>query len=280
MVDDIVQSLIDKTMRELAQPEKPLQRSRISNTSNGYIHLIAWANASLLRVFVHRFTDPLPKMHHRLKAQLDDAARSTVANIEEGYSRPTTSSYLDFLGYSYASLQEVKGDIQRSHQDNLLPSITGSTLARLSIDLKAWHEALKKTVISQPSKVLQNPLKPLKGNYRNLEESKGTGPENPQHVYTAVAGPNEKAKGLYGNVEESREPTHLQNPLHPFKFLYPPVDNLRVESLTYEIFIELINKTDWHLRRLVVSLEDKLARDQKYYQVEKARIRSNITFRK
>src|SRR3989338_8857706 len=113
MVDDIVQSLIDKTMRELAQPEKPLQRSRISNTSNGYIHLIAWAHASLLRVFVHRFTDPLPKMHHRLKAQLDDAARSTVANIEEGYSRPTTSSYLDFLGYSYASLQEVKGDIQR-----------------------------------------------------------------------------------------------------------------------------------------------------------------------
>lgn len=178
MFEDVVQSLVDKTMRELAEPEKPIQRSRISNTPNGYIHLVAWSNANLLRILVHQFTDPLAKMHHRLKAQLDDAARSVIANIEEGYSRPTTSSYLDFLGYSYASLQEVKGDIERCRQDNLLQSNPGSNSTNLGINLGDWHEALKRSVI------------PDKGIYRNVEE--------PQHVYTAVARPPEKHKGFYG----------------------------------------------------------------------------------
>lgn len=251
MGNPVVDELIAKTMRELAQPEKSAPRSRVSNTPNGYIHLVAWANANLLRVLVHRFTDPLQKAYYRLKTQLDDAARSTVANIEEGYSRPTTSSYLDFLGYSYASLQEVKGDIERSRQDNLLPSVPGSIVARLGIDLKDWHEALKKTVISKP-------VEPAKGIYRNVEESMGEKQNQPLHVYTAVAAP----------------------PVQSFTFLYPPVDDLQAQGITYEIFIELINKTDWHLRRLVVSLEDKLGRDQKFYKVEKARLRSKIRFRR
>lgn len=245
MGNPVVDELIAKTMRELEEAGKPSQRSRISNTPNGYIHLVGWANASLLRVLVHRFTDSLPKAHYRLKAQLDDAARSAVANIEEGFSRPTTASYLDFLGYAYASLQEVKGDIQRSRQDNLLPSVMNSSLASLGIVLRDWHEALKKTVISKP-------IDSSKGLYRNVEE--------PRHVYTAVAGP-------------------LQHPVNSFKFLYPPVDDLRAQNLTYEIFIELVNKTDWHIRRLVVSLEDKLNRDQKFYEVEKARVRGNTKFR-
>jgi len=56
-----------------------------------------------------------------------------------------------------------------------------------------------------------------------------------------------------------------------FKFLYDPVDSLRAETLTYEIFIELINKTDWNIRKLVESLEKKLNADKKFYQVEKMR---------
>ena len=163
-----------------------------------------------------------------------------IANIEEGFARPTTAEYLTFLGYSEASLVEVKGDIQRTRQDNILPTILGSSLSSIGISLALWHERLKESVISKPpGKILQSPLNPLKGIYRNLEDSNKT----------------------------------------LFNFGYPPVDALRAESLTYEIFIELINKTSWHLRRLVTSLEDKLNRDQKYYQVEKARVRSNLKFR-
>ncbi|EKD67825.1 MAG: hypothetical protein ACD_48C00197G0001 [uncultured bacterium] len=163
--------------------------------------------------------------------QLDDAARSVIANIEEGYRRPTTIEYLNFLGFSQASLVEVKGDIQRCRQDTILKSIPNSNLLSLGIQLDDWHTALKQSIISD-----------TKGIYRNLKET--------------------------------------NSPLTSFKFLYNPVDNLKIQSLTYEIFIELINKTDWNLRKLVSSLEEKLAREQKYYQVEKARIRGNINWRK
>jgi hypothetical protein len=50
------------------------------------------------------------------------------------------------------------------------------------------------------------------------------------------------------------------------------VDRFDPESLTYEVFIELVNKTDWQLRRLVESLGSKLSQDQKFYKIERARI--------
>jgi four helix bundle protein len=225
MPSDIVQQLIDKTYKELSQKPKPKERSRISNTPNGHIFLIAWSNASLLRVLVRKYSDSLTKSEHRLKAQVDDAARSVVANIEEGFARPTTSEYINFLGYSRASLIEVKGDIQRSLQDGFLKSIKGSNLKDLGIDLFEWHEALKKSIISKPKEI----------------------------------------KGNYGNLKEFNQ---------PFKFLYNPVDSLNVANLTCEMFIELINKTDWNIRKLVESLEKKLNQDQKAYQIEKMRLKS------
>lgn len=227
----VIRENIDRTYRELARAAKPQSRSRISTTPNGYIHLIAWSNASLLRVFVVRFTPTLHTSLYRTRIQIDDAARSTVANIEEGFARPTTKEYLNFLGFSQASLIEVKGDIQRLRQDGFLPSRPGSSLGTIGVDLGSWHEALKASVISRPA----------------------TDPSSSKL---------------------------LQNPLNPFTFLYPPIDNLDPHELSSEIFIELVNKTDWHLRRLVVSLEDKLARDQKFYQVEQARIRGNVNWRR
>lgn len=218
--------MIDNTYRELTEPAKPKQRSRIWSSSNGYIFLVPWSNANLLRILVRRFTDSLPRKEFRLKAQFDDTARSTVANIEEGFARPTTTEYLNFLGFSQASLKEVKGDTQRSCQDGLLRSVAKSSLGKIGIDLMDWHEKLKASVISRPVATgSYGKLRDLKGNYRKLDK--------------------------------------LQTPLSPFKFLYPPVDDLKAQDLTYEIFIELINKTDWNLRKLVESLETKLAQDKK-----------------
>lgn len=223
-----------KNLWELSRPQKIKARSRVWESTNGYIYLVAWSNASLLRILGRRLTGSLPRSEYRRKTQLDDALRSVVANIEEGFARPTTGQYLDFLGYSQGSLKEVKGDFQRARQDGFLKSVPGSNLSDLEIDLRDWHEALKKSVIS--SKILQAPLKSLKGNYRKLEEIRGK----------------------------------------PFRFGYPPVDNLQVQDLTYEIFIELVNKTDWNLRRLVESLEKKLQQEQKSYQIEQARIKEKL----
>lgn len=238
MVNPIIQELIEKTYHELKTPKNPIQNSRTWKSTNGYIFLIPWSNANLLRILVRKFTDTLPKSFYRYKNQIDDASRSVVANIEEGFARSTTSEYIQFLGYSQGSLKEVKGDIQRALQDNSLPSVPGSKVTDLGIDYKVWHEVLKASVISKPEGTTGETE--VRGNYRSLKESRGEGP------------------------------------LKSFKFLYPPVDNLWPHDLTHEIFIEMINKTDWHLRRLVESLENKLNNDRKYYQTEQAKIRSKL----
>lgn len=134
------------------------------------------------------------KLFDREAAQVLDAIRSAVANVEEGWARPTTHEYLDFLGFSQASLREVKGDVQRMQQDGLLASKPGSNLRNLAIDLAAWHAYAK----------------------------------DPAHTTTLRAFPI----GGQRRLEE-----------------------LRGSELTYEMFSELINKTEYTLRTLVASLE-------------------------
>lgn len=210
--DDVVQTLIDKTFQELNAPDKPLQKSRVWQDPKGYQYLGVWQNAALLRVLVRKFTLTLPLWEKRLKAQMDDCARSQKRNIEEGWKRPTTSEYLQFIGYSQASLEEVKGDVRDAKTDGFLKSKPGSNLLRVGIDLR---------VIKGPQKTWGEPTEPT----------------------------------------------------HPY---YQPLNTLDPKTLTYEIFIELINKTDWLLRKLVESLENKLSNDKKFYQVTQARIRDAI----
>jgi len=165
----------------------------------GYKYLAPWTNAVLLRFLIRKFSQTLPRSEYRTKTQLDDAGRSAVSNIEEGYKRPMTKEYLDFLGFSQASLEEIKGLVKQLYQDGFLKSSPGSKLADLGIDLKEFK--------------------------RRLENSKGT---------------------------------HFKGPV-PLELLYFPLKSLKGSGLTYEMFMELINKTDWLLRQTVASLERKLA---------------------
>ena len=106
---------------------------RQSQNPRGYRALALWQTANLLYDFLRLFTPTLPPYEHRLKAQADDAGRSMVANIEEGYARPTTLEYLEFLGFAYASWAEADGDIERLHSLGYLKSVAGSGLASLDI---------------------------------------------------------------------------------------------------------------------------------------------------
>lgn len=214
---DVIKQQIAKTLKELSEPKKPLQRSRIWQDPKGYQYLAVWQNAALLRVLIRKFTLNLTLNHpyeRRLKTQLDDAARSQKRNIEEGWKRPTTSEYLNFLGFAQASLEEVKGDIRDAKTDGFLPSKPLSTLKDIGLDLNIFK------------------------------------------------GPNKgQAKG---------EPT---DPGHPY---YQPLSTLNPSTLTYEIFMELINKTDYLLRVLVESLEKKLRENQKGYKIEQERIKEKF----
>lgn len=205
MSNPIVDELIAKTMQELNQSKKPQSTSRSWNSSQAYKFLIQWSNVVLLRILIRKLTDSLPKSEYRMKAQINDAARSVVANIEEGYKRATTGEYIRFISYCQGSLEEVKGDIERLLQDGFMKSVPASNLKDLGIDLKAWNLWVRNPL--NFSKILHFPLKENRGMYRNLEEIKG-------------------------------------------------------KDITYEIFIELINKSDWLIRKLVESLENKLDREK------------------
>lgn len=205
MSNPVVDELIAKTLRELEQAKKPSSYSRSWKSPSGYKFLVPWSNAVLLRILIRNLTDSFPKSEYRAKAQVDDAARSTIANIEEGYKRATTEEYIKFISYSQGSLEEVKGDIERFLQDGFLQSSKGSKLEDLGIDLKAWNFWVR------------NPLNSSKILYFSLKENKG---------------------------------------------MYRILKDIQPDYLTYEIFLELINKTDWLLRKLVQSLEHKIQHDK------------------
>lgn len=209
-----IQALIDKTMKELSSSKPPLQSSRTWTHPEGYKFLVQWSNAVLLRYLVTIFTSTVKSF--KRKDQLDDAARSVVRDIEEGYKRANTSPYIEFISFSQGSLEEVKGDIRDATQDRLLESRPGSNLASLEINLKDLNTALKD----------------FKGEYRRVEE------------------------------------------------IYPPLAKIKPSDLSYEIFLELINKTDYLLRVLVQSLEKKLVQEKKGYQVEQARIRDRLKIKR
>ncbi len=110
---------------------------RQSQSPRGYKASALWQTASLLYDLVRLYTPRLPRNEHRLKAQIDDAGRSMVANIEEGYARPTTLEYLEFLGFAYASWAEVDGDLERMQTLGYLKSKPGSNLGELNIPTPA-----------------------------------------------------------------------------------------------------------------------------------------------
>ena len=237
MAKTIVEELIEKTYRELAQPKGPEARSRVWTDPEGYRYLVPWSNAALLRFLIRLQTSGLPKSEYRRKSQLDDAARSVVRNIEEGYKRATTSEYLQFIGYSQGSLEEVKGDIREMTEDRFLRTVQGSSLVGIGLDLGSFNRALRGT----------------KGRYRNLKDGKTD---------------DGKGKLKEGKTIDGGKPWEYR----PLTVLYSPLEKVRAGDLTYEVFLELINKTDWNLRKLVESLEKKLEDGQMYWKVEQARI--------
>lgn len=219
MDKSISQKLCEKTMKELAQADNPKSASRSWGDTEGYRFLLPWSNAVLLRFFIRMFTISLPKSEYRRKSQIDDASRSVVRNIEEGYKRATTAEYIQFISYSQGSLEEVKGDVRELTEDGFLKSKPGSSLIGIGINLGDFNKSLRGN----------------KGGYGNL-----------------------KVPLISSNFPLNSPKVPLKDFTYkPITVLYPPLSRVRASDLSYEIFMELINKTDWLLRRLVVSLERK-----------------------
>jgi len=197
-------AIISLSEIQKASTLQPKSRSRVWKNPEGYRYLVQWSNTVLLRHFVREFTSALPKSEYRRKVQIDDAARSVVRNIEEGYKRATTKEYLDFLGYSQGSLEEVKGDIRELTEDDFLSSRHGSTLEGIGINLGDFNKALKED----------------KGKYRTIQDNTDTGDKGKYRTIQDNTGNNLASKFHY----------------HPLTILYPPLKNVSADDLSYEVF--------------------------------------------
>ena len=86
------------------QPKNPVgYRSLLTWKQSGDIYCLA---KDFTRTYLDRMRDS------RLIAHINDSARSVQRNIEEGYKRCSTKEYIQFLGFSRASLEELKGDFE------------------------------------------------------------------------------------------------------------------------------------------------------------------------
>ncbi|MCG2686128.1 four helix bundle protein, partial [Candidatus Parcubacteria bacterium] len=183
--------------------EKVEPQSRSGRT---YYYSAVFRNAAVLRLLTKKVTQDLRKrrkepgepswVYSRIIDQMDSETRSIVANIREGYGRPTTVEYVQFLGYSKGSLEEFRGDITDLNDDGILKSVPGSSLESIGIRL--------------------------------------TPPKNP---------PNPS----YDHLEEVKR----------------IIRELRGEELTFEIFMELVNKTDYLLQHTVEGLRGKIIAEEK-----------------
>lgn len=176
----------------------------------------------------------------RLRTHLEDAGRSMVSTFEEGWARPSTKEFLDFIGFSQASLIEIHGDIDRSLADGLLKPEREST-----------------------------------GGYGNVQG---------QHAQSTFPSRTSPVPSCFSPMARAGIPTPSRD------FPYPPVrvrthpteygstrERLReytghevsAGDLSYELFIECINKCSYLLRHTVEGLWRKLSRDEQELLREK-----------
>lgn len=231
--DQISQELIAKTMSELARAERQPTQSRAWSSSQGYRFLVPWSNSVLLRILVRKFTLTLPLrefkgMYGNLK---DKKSLSTALNSS---NPPSISSNLHFE------------DRLKTQLDDAARSVISNTEEGYKRD--TTKDYLKFISFSQGS----------------LEEIRGLVSQCQQDGFLkSVAGSSLADLGIDLKVwsEWCKNPANSIK-LKEFKGKYRSLEETKGEDLTYEIFMELINKTDYLLRRLVVSLEDKQRKDK------------------
>lgn len=77
----------------------------------GYKQLRTWTQANEILELTEEFVKTLPS-GEPAKSHMDRSARSTVRNIEEGFRRTTTQEYINFLGFSAGSNEELMADFE------------------------------------------------------------------------------------------------------------------------------------------------------------------------
>jgi hypothetical protein len=242
-----------------SQPTPPFRipalekTKRQASSTQGYKASATWQTASLLRDMLTLWFQSqlsvdslnLP-LYSRLKGQILDAARSVVANLEEGWARPSSKELLDYLGFSQASLAEVRGDIERMYTDSILPSLTSPVGSR--------------KFPSPPVSSRNSPVGSRK--YSHSSPLQEIGIPTPSRDFPYPPSGFRANPGKYGNLRAKLR-----------EFAGKEIDP---RYFSYEVFIELVNKTDWLMKRTVDGIDKKIITDE----TEKLRSKLNNHWQK
>jgi len=120
----------------------------------GFKNLLTWQQANEIYQRAKILVSKLPKKYFRIINHLIDSARSVKRNIEEGFKRTTTSEYIEFLGFSRGSLEELHGDLMDLEKD-----IEGNPKGFKGISKGEISESIK--LCRGEDKMLENQIKGL-----------------------------------------------------------------------------------------------------------------------
>jgi four helix bundle protein len=95
-------------------------KTRVWTNPTGYKYLAIYKNAEIIEQLTRKITSKFKILESRMKVQMNDAARSFKVNIVEGWRRPTTKEYLEFLGFSEGSLAELTDNTEDCLRNNLI----------------------------------------------------------------------------------------------------------------------------------------------------------------
>jgi four helix bundle protein len=85
-----------------------------------YEKLKFYQNICDIRRFVYKITERFGAKHIRLVSQMRDAARSAKQNIREGYRKDSLREFVHYIKISAGSLEELSGDVEDCHEDELI----------------------------------------------------------------------------------------------------------------------------------------------------------------
>jgi four helix bundle protein len=114
--------------------------------------LFAWQKAMDLVVLIYKVTRPFPREEaYGLTSQLRRASVSVPSNIAEGQGRQTTKEFLRFLGYAYASLQEVETQVMIARRIGYLKEAQEAQLLTYCTEVAKLINGLKGSLPKGPN---------------------------------------------------------------------------------------------------------------------------------